>query len=444
MVISAVNSSDPVVPESVDRDTATQDVDVAELRRRIHAHAEPGFLEYRTAATVIEALQRFGVRYRSGREAMDIGAVAVMPSEDEHEEWAELAVEAGVPAEWVELFRNEGTGVIAELTGNRPGPVWGLRMDMDALPVEEDSSESHFPHAHGFNSQTPYMHACAHDGHTAIGIALASRLSDGNFPGTVKILFQPAEEGVRGAAPMIAGGAVEGIERMLALHLGGEQPVGTVIGGTTGMMGTTKWRADFTGEPAHAAAAPEMGRNALAAAAHATLGILGMTRFSTTETRVNVGTLNAHGSANIIPAEATITYETRAYSNDVLEEMNCRAVRIVTGAAEMYGAEVDTTCYGEAATSSPDREMIDDISRAASELPAIDRFVPVEDTVRGSDDAHLMINAVQSAGGTGSYIWVGADNPAPHHHHRFDIQEASLDIALDLLERIFRGPTIDA
>lgn len=423
-------------PSQVGLDQAVPDV--VALRRRIHAHAEPGFLEYRTAATVIESLQAFGVPYRSGREAMDLSAVAVKPSHDEHQEWAELAISAGVPRDLVDFFRDEGTAVVAELSGNRPGPVWGLRMDMDALPVEEESEEIHVPHQLGFGSRTPYMHACAHDGHTAVGIALASRLADGDFPGTVRILFQPAEEGVRGARPMIAGGAVEGIDVMLALHLGGDQPVGTVIGGTVGMMGTTKWQANFTGEPAHAAAAPEAGRNALAAAAQATLGILGMTRFSTTDTRVNVGTFNAYGSANIIPAAASITYETRANENAVLEEMNRRTAALVNGAAHMYDVKVEAAVYGEAATSSPDREVVEHIGAAAEKVPGVTEFVPIQDGVRGSDDAHLMIQAVQAAGGTGSYIWVGADNPAPHHHHRFDIDEAALDVALDLLEAIFR------
>lgn len=409
------------------------------LRRRIHAHAEPGFVEYRTAATVIEHLENLRLPYKAGSDAMSMADVAVPPSEREQEEWSERAEQAGVPEEMLNRFRSEGTAIIARVKGNRPGPVWGLRVDMDALPVAEDTTEAHVPAREGFSSETPYMHACAHDGHTAIGIALAHRLSDADFPGEVRILFQPAEEGVRGAAPMIAAGAVEGIDRMLAVHLGGNLPVGTVVGGTDDAMATTKWEAEFTGEPAHAAAAPQEGRNALAAAAQATLGILGLSRFSTTDTRVNVGTFHAAGSANIVPASATITYETRAYSNEALEEMNRRVENIVSGAAKMYDVDPQTRIYGSAATSAPDPEVLEKVAAAAAEVPAVTDFVPSGHAVGGSDDAHLMILQVQRAGGTGSYVMVGADNPAPHHHHRFDIDETSLEIAVDLLEQIYRN-----
>jgi aminobenzoyl-glutamate utilization protein A len=419
-------------------------LDICGLRRRLHCHAEPGFLEYHTAATVVQSLETLGIPYRSGAEAIDMTTVACPPTEEEKEEWSRLAVAAGADPEVVASFRAHGTAIIAEIAGSESGPVWGLRVDMDALPITEDASAAHYPATQGFASTTTYMHACGHDGHTAIGIALAARLADRNFPGTVRILFQPAEEGVRGALPMIRAGAVDGIDRMLAVHLGGDLPTGTVVGGVDDALATTKWIARFTGEASHAAAAPEKGRNALAAAAHATLAILGLPRFAGADTRVNVGTFHAGGSANIVPAAATITYETRSNRNEALDEMNHRVEQIVHGAAEMHGVAVETRVYGGSASSTPDPERLQELAAAAATLPAITSFIDRDGVGGGSDDAHLMIRKVQESGGTGTYIMVGAGNPAPHHHPRFDVDEKALTIAVDLLEHVLRtGPAPD-
>jgi aminobenzoyl-glutamate utilization protein A len=409
------------------------------LRRRFHSHAEPGFLEYRTASVILGELRALGVPATTGADAIDVRRIALPPTAAEQEEWAHRAIEAGAPVDDVAFFREHGTAIIAELEGARPGPTWGLRVDIDALPVDEETAADHAPVAGGFRSATPYMHACGHDGHAAIGLALADRLRDGDFAGRVRIMFQPAEEGVRGAQPMIDAGVTRGVDRMLAVHLGGDLPTGRVVGGVTDAMATTKWTARFEGEAAHAAASPEKGRHAIAAAAQATLAILGLTRFAAADTRVNVGTFHAEGSANIIPALATITYETRSTSNEVLQELDGRAGAAVQGAAQMYGVTATTKAYGRAAVSHPDAALLEDVARAADSVPAITVFTPKGPSGGGSDDAHLLIRAVQEAGGVGTYVFVGASNPAPHHHRRFDVDENALVIAVDLLERLFRG-----
>jgi aminobenzoyl-glutamate utilization protein A len=414
--------------------------DVVTLRRDLHAHAEPGFLEYRTAATVVSSLRQLDIPHRTGAGAMDMGSVPIPPTLQEQEEWAARVLAAGAEPDLVEHMRTEGTALVGDIEGDRPGPAWGLRIDMDALPIAEDDSPAHRPAAEGFGSRTPYMHACGHDGHTAIGLALADRLADRDFPGTVRLLFQPAEEGVRGALPMIRAGVLDGVERMLAVHLGGDLQTGTVVAGQDGALATTKWRTTFTGVPAHASGAPEQGRNALAAAAQATLGILGLTRFSNADTRVNVGTFHADGVANIIPASATITYETRSSTNEVLDRMNQLTTSVVQGAAQMYDVIADSQVSGGSATSSADAERIADIRRAAVGVPAVTDLIDRNDGMFGSDDAHLMILDVQRSGGTGSYIMVGGANPAPHHHPRFDVDEQALGIAVDLLEAVFRSP----
>lgn len=414
--------------------------ELSALRRYLHANAEPGFLEYVTAATVVAELRARGVPHRLGAEVLRMDAVGDPPSAEDQAFWAERAREAGVASDLIEQFAAEGTAIVADVRGNRPGPVWGLRVDLDALPIKEHVGPDHVPTAEGFASTTPYMHACGHDGHTAIGIALAARLSDGDFPGTVRIVFQPAEEGVRGAAPMIAAGAVSDVDRMLAVHLRSSLPVGTVVGGVDNAMATTKWRARFTGEPAHASAAPEKGRNALAAAAQATLALLGISRFAASDTRVNVGTFHAGGGANIIPAQAELTYEVRARTNAVLDDLNGRAQDIVEGAARMYGVTSTTARYGEASTSLPDPLVLRAVRNAAATVSSITDNVGRASAAGGSDDAHSMISTVQARGGVGAYLMVGARSvDVPHHHHRFDFDERALDIATDLLEAVFRG-----
>jgi aminobenzoyl-glutamate utilization protein A len=413
--------------------------EISALRRQLHSHAEPGFLEYRTAAVVRQKLTKLNVPFMTGSEVIDLTSIASPPSTEEQEEWASLAITAGTDPELIARIRAEGTAVVAVIEGNRPGPRWGLRVDLDALPVAEDTSADHRPARDGFGSTTPYMHACGHDSHTAIGLALASRLADRNFAGSVRILFQPAEEGVRGALPMIRAGAVKDIDRMLAVHLGGNMPTGEVIAGIDDAMATTKWTAAFTGEAAHAAVSPQAGRNALAAAAQASLAILGVPRFAGADTRVNVGTFHAGGSANIIPASAVITYETRSDCNDALEDMDRRVEAMVHGSAQMYGVDVATRIYGGSASSVPDPERLQEIAAVASSLPSVTKLVERGGMGGGSDDAHLMIREVQKAGGTGTYIMVGATNPAPHHHPRFDVDEDAMLIAVELLEGVFRG-----
>ncbi|WP_380175500.1 amidohydrolase [Kineococcus sp. DHX-1] len=407
------------------------------LRRDLHRHAEPGFCEIRTAWRVETELAGLPLTLRTGAQAMDLAHVSGYPDDAERARWADLAVAAGTPADRAAFFRDHGTAVVAEMTGNRPGPVWGLRCDMDALGVVESTGGQHTPHREGFRSTTGQMHACAHDGHTAIGVGLLHRLADRDFPGTLRLVFQPAEEGVRGARPMVAAGVVSGVDRMLAVHLGLDLPVGTVVGGATGALATTKFAVTFTGEAAHAAAAPERGRNALAAAASATLTLLGLPRHSAGETRVNVGTLHAGGGANIVPAQARLTFEVRGSTDRAHEDLRDMALRAVRGVAATYGVEATVEVSGAAAGTTPDESVIDLVELAAKETEGVRDFRRTH-AMSGSDDATLFMHEVQRAGGTAAYVLVGGANPGPHHHAEFDVDEDCLAVAVDVLERVVR------
>nr|WP_202806055.1 amidohydrolase [Actinopolymorpha alba] len=248
--------------------------ELVQLRRDLHRYAEPAFLEIRTSSIVAARLRDLAVPMRRGKDAMRVEEVAAYPDDATRARMLARAVATGADPTLADFAATEGTAIIAELDGNRPGPTWGIRCDMDALPLTEAADERHAPGALGFSCADGFMHACAHDTHTVIGLALAERLTDRDFPGRVRIFFQPAEEGGRGAASMIAAGAAEGVDRFVAVHLGLNQPAGTVFGGCEGLLATHKLRATFSGVASHAAGAPEAGRNALVGAATALLNVM--------------------------------------------------------------------------------------------------------------------------------------------------------------------------
>lgn len=413
------------------------DDELIAIRRDIHAHTETAFLEYRTAAIVLRRLRALGLRPRWGAEAQGFDGIPGLPSEDRKREAADAAIAAGADRDDVERMVREGTAVVADIEGGEPGPRWGVRVDLDGLPIAESTDAEHPPAAAGFASTTGAMHACAHDAHTAIGLALASRLVGTRFPGSVRLLFQPAEEGARGAWSMLNAGVVDGVDRLLGVHLGEDQPAGRVVGGARGLLATEKLRVVFRGRSAHSGLSPERGRNALAAAAQATLGILAMPRFGGALTRVNVGRLEAGEAMNIIPARAELWCETRSDDPAAADELARRVRAIIDGAALAHGVEAEVEVLGTATTFEPDDEIVALVTEAARRIGCTD--VVEHCTVSASDDASLFARAVRDAGGTGSFVVVGGGNVHPHHHPRFDIDEESMLVAARVLEATIRG-----
>lgn len=412
-------------------------LDAVALRREFHRHPETAFRELRTAARVAETLTDLGIEPRTGEHAMRIPGVVDYPTEAQLDESAQRATATGADEGWVSRLRDSGSALVADVTGTRPGPVWALRFDTDALPIAESADASHFPVQEGFASTfAGAMHACGHDGHVAIGLGLAERLRrDPDFAGTVRFLFQPAEEGGRGARSMVNAGTMRDVDRLVALHLGLDHPLRHVVGGAVGAFATTKLRARFSGIASHAAAAPQEGRNALAAAAAGTLAVLSQPRWSTTDTRVNVGTLHAGDNVNIIPAWAELTAETRALDAAVQQDLSARVVSALEGAAATYGCEVDVVETGGSTTLASDEGLAGAANRIAVGLGGTAQtFGPMG----GSDDASLFMAEVQKRGGSATYVIVGADNPAPHHNPRFDVDERALDFSIDLLDALLR------
>ncbi|USG67440.1 amidohydrolase [Brevibacillus ruminantium] len=412
-------------------------LDLVSLRRDFHMHPEVGFTEFRTASKVAEILASLGYEVLIGPEAMDGDARRGLPPADVLEAAYERALRDGANPQIVEKMRGGYTAVIGIKKGSKEGPTVAFRFDMDALPVLESTDMDHVPQAKGFRSRYEgNMHACAHDGHTTIGLGLAEKLADGNFSGTVKLIFQPAEEGVRGAYSIVQKGHLDDVDYLFCHHLGTNVPLGEVHGASLGFLATTKMVAHFHGVSSHAGATPEKGRNALLGAATALLNIHGISRFSTGSTRVNVGVLEGGTAANIIPQYAKMVVETRSVAEEINAELEQRVRTIIAHSAAMHELDYEIEVVGGAIPINSDLDLAELAMEEARAVEGFTSFKVSDSNSMGSEDASFMIKRVQERGGKGTYMAIGTDIPAPHHHPKFDIQEEILPRAVALLHRI--------
>ena len=409
---------------------------LSRIRRDLHAHPERGWCEFRTSSLVADRLDELGFEVRVGPDVVDPTTEARRPEPAELERAAQRAVGEGADPDLVERMAGGLTGVVGSLERGG-GPTVGVRVDMDALPVEE-AQDDHLPADEGFRStHAGEMHACAHDGHTAIGLGLAERVaSDEGFDGTLKLFFQPAEEGLGGGRAMAAGGELDDVDAFVAIHLGLGVPTGTVVSGveflTAGAMDVT-----FGGRSAHAAAAPEEGASALHAAASATCAIQAIPRHSEGITRVNVGRLDAGTASNVIPERAVMEVEVRGESDALYEYARERAIRAIEGAAHTHGVSAEIERRARA-VSVPHRPAF--AERVAEVVSVIETVEHVEShrLVSGSEDACFLQRRVREHGGEATYVVVGADLAGPHHAGTFDFDERALSIGVDALARVAR------
>ncbi|WP_189445119.1 amidohydrolase [Salinicola rhizosphaerae] len=408
-------------------------------RRDFHHYAESGWVEFRTASIVAEELERLGYAVSVGRDVVDAGSRMGVPEPEFLARALERAREQGAIERWLPALAGGYTGVVAELDTGRPGPVLAYRVDLDALDLDESDDDDHRPVQEGFAScNTGMMHACGHDGHTTIGLGLARLFVElkAQLSGRIKLIFQPAEEGVRGARSMVEAGVLDDVDLFIATHIGTGVPSGSVVCGHNGYLATTKLDATFSGVPAHAGANPEDGNNALLAAAQAALGLHAIPRHSQGASRINVGVLNAGSGRNVVPANATLKLETRGETSAINDEMQRRALNVLHGAAQMQGVEMDYRLAGEARNCEPSPELVTFIRERIDGLTGIDTVIPVENRPSGSEDATTMMQRVRERGGLATYMVFGADLSAGHHHQRFDFDEEVLPLAVRTLAHL--------
>ncbi|MDR2136887.1 MAG: amidohydrolase [Synergistaceae bacterium] len=399
--------------------------DLVALRRNFHRYPENAWTEFRTSSIVAARLEKLGYDLTVGLDTVELSAVMGRPPQPEIDAHLQRAKGQGGDAAWIDKLRGY-PGVLATLKTGRPGPVISLRFDMDCVDVEEAKTPEHRPNRENFASVNDLlMHACGHDAHTAIGLGLAALLmrKKDELKGEIRLIFQPGEEGCRGAYAMTQKGVVDGSDYFLALHIGGSVPSGAFGVNSLGYLCTTKFDVEFIGKPSHAAGAPHHGHNALLAAAAAALSLHGIAPHRDGTMRVNVGVLNAGTGRNVIAGKAFMKAETRGQTQEIADYVYKRAQEIVKGAAAMYETQVEITKTGAGTNAAGDVPLARKAEEALRELGI---FREIRETVQGggSEDATWMMRRVQQGGGQATYLALGSDIAAPHHNGCFDIDES--------------------
>ncbi|MGO1923874.1 MAG: amidohydrolase [Jeotgalicoccus sp.] len=402
-------------------------------RRDFHQYPELGFLEMRTSTIVADVLNKLGYDIKIGKEVMNPDFTMGKPSEEDtaaHYEWAK---ENGAVTEYLDKVAEGYTGIAATLNTGIDGPTVVYRVDMDALPIYESEDGEHFPLQQGFRSVNNEMHACGHDVHTSIGLGLATLLMENKdkLKGTVKILFQPAEEGTRGARSMVEAGVVDDADYFIASHIGTGVPFNHFLGSNNGFLATTKLDVSFKGVSSHAGGQPEEGKNAMLAAANAVINLNAIPRHSSGATRINVGELHAGSGRNVIADSASLKIETRGTTSELNDYMKQYADSIIKGAAGMFQVDYHIETVGEGKSAEGSTELAAVLVEAASSEDLVTQLE--ENKPSGSEDATFFINRVQKNGGQASYCIFGTNLAAGHHNEKFDVNEDSMMPAVQTL-----------
>lgn len=404
---------------------------LVQWRREFHQYPEIGWSEFLTTAKIVEELRSLNLEVKVGPQVIN-SEYAFGRQQKVVDKGLAVArkhqVNEALLAEMQEL-----TGCVAIFDSGKAGPTIALRFDIDCVGVTESTQDTHRPKSDNFSSCHPgEMHACGHDGHIAIGLAVAHWLTanKANLSGKVKLLFQPAEEGVRGARAMAESGIVDDVDYFLGAHLGFIANSGEIVINPTHFLCTTKLDFRFKGAPSHAGAEPELGRNALAGACHATTQMLGISRHGKGMSRINIGVLNAGEGRNVTPSYAQMQIEVRGENEEINRFMSENAIRMAEGSAHSFQLEMESEVMGEAVDLTNDQELIDTLTNVVkqhTELTAV-----ATRPFGGSEDATILAKRVQRHGGKSLYFVVGADRTAGHHQANFDFDEKQLLTAYQL------------
>lgn len=415
------------------------------IRRSIHRFPETGWLEMRTSALIARELTEMGYEVMTGRSVCREEARMGVPDTQTTKKHLERVLAYGAEEAYLTQEMREGfTGVVGVLRCGE-GPTVALRFDIDALGMQECAEETHRPHAEGFASVNKgMMHACGHDGHAAIGLGAAKVLMEmkDSLHGTVRLLFQPGEEGARGARAMVAAGHLDDVDVFIGSHIAPTDSLddGDVTAGTYGSLATTKYDVIFTGKAAHAGGYPEKGSNALLAACTAALNLHAIARHSGGQSRVNVGTLHAGTGRNVIADRAVMQLEVRGETTEINAFVAASAVEICEGAARMQGCSVEMIRMGEAEGQHSDLCLIERIAQTVkAQLPDLTLSSVQNAQNWGSEDISIMMNRVQSRGGLATYMRVMTPMAGDQHTVTFDFDESVLEKSV----RVFCAAAVD-
>jgi amidohydrolase len=382
--------SNPFLPEA----EALAEKIVA-IRRDLHMHPELGFQEVRTAKMVAEELNALGYEVTTG-----VGK----------------------------------TGVVGLMSGAKQGDKTVLlRFDMDALPIEEANDVP-------YRSQVPgVMHACGHDAHVAVGIGVATLMAQhrDRWGGTIKLMFQPAEEGLGGARAMIADGLLKGpdVDVALGLHVSSGHPVGTAVVRSGALLAASD-RIEITvrGRGGHGAR-PHETIDAVLVAAQIVVALQTIVARSLDPEDIGVvtiGSIQAGNAGNVIAETAQLRGTIRTFSPEARELLHRRVREIAEGVAATFGATVDVaTPFGVNATvCAPAPTAV--VYESAAALFGAEHIDTTYRTTGGEDFSEVLAEV------PGNFFFLGARNDerglnAPHHNPHFDIDEACLPQGVAIL-----------
>lgn len=416
-----VENADAVTPEMV------------ALRRDFHKYAETGWFEMRTSSIIARKLTELGYEVLVGEQVCKKDERMGVPSDEELKMAYARAMRQGADSEFLKATEGGMTGVIGILRCGE-GPTVAMRFDIDALGVYESADSDHIPASEGFASVNDgAMHACGHDGHAASGLGVAAVLMKirEHLHGTVKLIFQPGEEGLRGAKSIVANGHLDDVDYLLGSHVtAADTEESDITPGSYGSLASVKYDVTFHGLAAHAGGNPQTGKNALLAAAAAVTNLYAIPRHSEGATRINVGRLIAGSGRNVIADEAFMEIEVRGGTTAINEYISNYAMRILKSCAEMHGCTMDVKVMGAAESVNSDTELCKRIADVCSDRLGMKVSKNLMIKLGGSEDFSYMANRVQSHGGQSSFMLVRCHRAGVGHGRTFNFDESYLTKAV--------------
>lgn len=379
---------------------------LVEWRRRLHQRPELGFQEQLTAEFVAQKLQEWGIEHQTG--IAKTGIVATLEGK-----------------------RQEVIGERPQTIQNQK--VLAIRADMDALPIQEENEVPYKSQHDGV------MHACGHDGHTAIALGTAYYLSQHrhDFAGTVKIIFQPAEEGPGGALPMIEVGVLKNpdVDAIIGLHLWNNLPLGTVGVRSGALMAAVElFNCTISGKGGHGAMPHQTVDSVVVAAqiVNALQTIVARNVDPLDSAVVTVGELHAGTAHNVIAATARLSGTVRYFNPKFEGYFGQRIEQIIAGICQSYGATYNLKYWQLYPPTINNAGMAELVRSQAAEVIETPVGIVPECQTMGGEDMSFFLQEIP-----GCYFFLGSANPDkdlayPHHHPRFDFDETALGMGVEI------------
>lgn len=317
---------------------------------------------------------------------------------------------------------NLETGVIAEISGNRNGPLIAIRADIDALPIQEETNLPYASKIHG------KMHACGHDFHTAaiIGAAYLLKEKESSLSGTVRFIFQPAEESSNGACKVIEAGHLHGVQAIFGMHNKPDLPVGT-IGIKDGplMAGVDRFEIEIHGVGTHAAV-PDAGVDPIVASSQIVMAlqtIVSRNISSSHNAVVSVTNIHSGNTWNVIPEKAILEGTVRTFQAETREKIPALMERIIKGVSDALGVKTEFHFHSGPPAVHNDESLTHLCTQTAQEM-SLDVITPTP-SMAGEDFSFYQQHI------PGSFVFMGTSGTHEWHHPSFTVDERALPISAE-------------